>query len=391
MSEQSTTVALKRDDGFNATEMLFQPVKIGTLELKNRIVMAPMTRAMSPNGVPGEDVATYYRRRAEGGTGLIVTEGTFIPHWSAGHDENAPRFYGDDALAGWKRVVEEVHAAGGKIFPQLWHVGLVRKPKIEGADGVLDDDANSTQRLGPSGIIGGNGFPLEKVRAPARLTEIEEIIEAYAIAAAAAQRLGFDGLEVHGAHGYLIDQFLWDKTNIRDDRYGGDVARRSQFGADVIREIRRRVGSDFPIVLRLSTWKQQDYTAKLATTPEEWNAIVMPLAEAGVDAFHVSQRRFWEGEFGTDMNLAGWTKKLTGKPTITVGSLTLNNSMQEMMQGKDSAPEDNLARLYKGLERGDFDLVAIGRAMIANADWARRIRGGEELRAYTLSMLSSLE
>ena len=390
MSEQ-TTATLKRPDRFSTSEMLFQSVKIGPLELKNRIVMAPMTRAMSPKGVPGDDVAAYYRRRAEGGTGLIVTEGTFIPHWSAGHDENAPRFYGDDALAGWKHVVEEVHAAGGKIFPQLWHVGLVRKPKVEGADGVFENDASSTRRLGPSGIIGGNGLPLEKVREPATLKEIEEIIEAYGVAAEAAQRLGFDGLEVHGAHGYLIDQFLWDKTNLRDDRYGGDVARRSQFGADVIREIRRRVGSDFPVVLRISTWKEQDYTAKLAATPEEWNAIVTPLAEAGVDAFHVSQRRFWQGEFGTDMNLAGWTKKLTGKPTITVGSLTLNNSMQEMMKGMGSAPEDNLAPLYKSLERGDFDLVAIGRAMIANPDWASRIREGEELRAYTLSMLNSLE
>src|SRR5882724_9478699 len=131
MSEQTTTITLERHDRSKAKEMLFQPVKIGRLELKNRIVMAPMTRAMSPKGIPGIDVAKYYRRRAEGGTGLIITEGTFIPHWSAGHDENAPRFYGDDALAGWKHVVEEVHAAGGKIFPQLWHVGLVRKPTLE--------------------------------------------------------------------------------------------------------------------------------------------------------------------------------------------------------------------------------------------------------------------
>ncbi|PZV38787.1 NADH:flavin oxidoreductase [Mesorhizobium kowhaii] len=392
MSEQTTTITLERHDRSKAKDMLFQPVKIGTLELKNRIVMAPMTRAMSPKGVPGKNVAAYYRRRAEGGVGLIVTEGTFIPHWSAGHDENAPRFYGDDALAGWKHVVEEVHAAGGKIFPQLWHVGLVRKPVLEGAEGFFDGDPNDTKRLGPSGIIGGNGLPLEKVREPATQTEIEEIIEAYGIAAEAAQRIGFDGLEVHGAHGYLIDQFLWDKTNVRNDRYGGGgVAGRSQFGVDVIREIRRRVGPDFPIVLRISTWKQQDYKAKLATTPEEWNAIVTPLAEAGVDAFHVSQRRYWEGEFGTDMNLAGWTKKLTGKPTITVGSLTLNNSMMEMMEGKGSTPEDNLAPLYKSLERGDFDLVAVGRAMIANPDWASRIREGKQLRAYTISMLHSLE
>jgi len=366
-------------------------VKLGSLELKNRIVMAPMTRAMSPGGVPGENVAHYYRRRAEGGVGLIVSEGSFIPHWSASHDENAPRFYGDDALMAWKRVIEAVHAAGGRMFPQLWHVGLVRKPKVEGTGGVFDEDAEAAKRLGPSGIIGGNGLPLVQVRAPATELEIREIIEAYGNAAASAQQLGFDGVEVHGAHGYLIDQFLWAETNKRQDRYGGDRTKRSRFGAEIIQEIRHRVGPDFPVTLRLSTWKSQDYTARLATTPAEWAEIVNPFVEAGVDGFHLSQRRFWEGEFGTDLNLAGWTKKLTGKPTITVGSATLNNSMAEMMEGKDGEPENNLAPLYEALDRGDFDLVAVGRAFIANPDWPQRVRKGEPLRAYTRSMLTSLE
>ena len=256
--------------------------------------MAPMTRAKSPKGVPGADVAQYYRLHAEGGTGLIVTEGTFIPHWSAAHDDNAPAFYGDAALAGWKLVVDEVHAAGGRIFPQLWHVGQVPKPKVEGADGVFDTDEGSARRVGPSGMIGANGAPIAKLGMAATLQEIAEIIEAFGIAAESAQRLGFDGVELHGAHGYLIDQFLWAKTNLRDDQYGGDIARRSRFAADVIREIRRRVGPDFPVTVRLSTWKQQDYGAKLASSPEEWRDIVAPMVEAGVDAFHISQRRFWE-------------------------------------------------------------------------------------------------
>jgi hypothetical protein len=115
-------------------EILFKPTRIGGVDLPNRIAMAPMTRAMSPGGVPGENVARYYRRRAEGGVGLVITEGTFIPHPSAGHDQNAPRIYGDDALRGWTRVVKDVHGAGARIFAQLWHVGLVRKPQVEGAN-----------------------------------------------------------------------------------------------------------------------------------------------------------------------------------------------------------------------------------------------------------------
>src|SRR6201987_1025672 len=116
----------------DSLEILFKPTRIGGLDLRNRIAMAPMTRAMSPGGVPGENVARYYRRRAEGGVGLIITEGTFIPHPSAGHDENAPRIYGANALNGWRRVVEQVRDGGARIFAQLWHVGLVRKPQVDG-------------------------------------------------------------------------------------------------------------------------------------------------------------------------------------------------------------------------------------------------------------------
>ena len=379
---------------FNTTarslDLLFQETRIGGLTIKNRVAMAPMTRAMSPNGVPGEDVARYYRRRAEGGVGLIITEGAFIPHWSAGHDRNAPRFYGEDTIEGWSHVVREVHAAGARIFPQLWHVGLVRKPRVAGADSVFEQDETGEGRIGPSGIIGGNDLPLVQVRPPATVKEIRKIIEAYGVAAKTAQDLGFDGIEVHGAHGYLIDQFLWSKTNLRTDQYGGDHAGRARFAIEVVHEIRRRVGPTFPVTVRLSTWKQQDYTAKLAETPDEWAAIVVPLSEAGVDAFHISQRRYWEGEFGSDLNLAGWTKKITGKPTITVGSVTLNNSMIEMMQGFGGSPVDNLDRLLSGFERGECDMVAVGRAMIANPDWVKRVRKGEPLTPYAVDMLKTL-
>ena len=371
-------------------EVLFTPTRIGSLELRNRIAMAPMTRAMSRGGVPGEDVARYYRRRAEGGVGLIITEGTFIPHPSAGNDENAPRIYGDDALNGWRRVVEQVHDAEGRIFAQLWHVGLVRKRHVDGVGSLFDDGPVGDNRFSPSGIIGGNDLPLERVGRPATLDEIRGAIAAYGEAARTAKALGFDGVEIHGAHGYLIDQFLWDQTNRRKDEYGGDIGRRTRFAAEVVQEIRQKVGPEFPVVMRLSSWKQQDYSARLATSPEEWAAIVRPLARAGVDAFHLSQRRYWEGELGTEANLATWTKKLSGKPTITVGSITLDNSMLEMMRGEGSLPENNLAPLLARLERGDFDLVAVGRALIANPDWPHRVRNGTPLVPYSLNMLQSL-
>ncbi|WP_340268476.1 NADH:flavin oxidoreductase [Sphingobium mellinum] len=366
-------------------------MKIGALDLPNRIVMAPMTRSFSPRGIPGQNVADYYRRRAEGGVGLIVTEGTWIPHWSASNDPNVPAFYGDEALAGWKRVVDDVHAAGGRIVPQLWHVGQVTK--ADASEGEASANATAARQVGPSGMVGSLGKRVEQAGMPATQQEIDEISEAFVIAAETAQRLGFDGVEIHAAHGYLLDQFFWSETNLRDDHYGGrDLSQRTRVATDIVREMRRRVRADFPIIMRISQWKQQDYDAYLAHTPAELESFVAPLAQAGVDVFHCSQRRFWEGEFGTDLNAAGWVKKLTGKPTITVGSVTLQ---QEFMAtfGETSKRESNLDKLCEMLERGDFDLVAVGRALIVDPDWTEKIRRGaeDELRPFSPDLLTRLE
>ena len=273
-----------------AMDILFRPFDGGGLRLPNRIVMAPMTRCFSPGGVPGENVAAYYRRRAEGGVGLIVTEGAWIPHWAASNDDSAPRFHGEDALAGWKRVVEQVHGAGGRIAPQLWHVGLSRKPDVEN---LYVQQTDYSRAVSPSGILDiGN-----KVSEPMAEAEIEAVAAAYAQAAADAERLGFDGVELHGAHGYLIDQFFWAETNWRADRYGGDQVARTRFAVEVVRAIRARVARDFPLIFRFSQWKLQDYAARMIDTPAGLEAFLAPLVDAGVDVFHCSQRRFWLPEF----------------------------------------------------------------------------------------------
>lgn len=372
------------------TDILFSPFRIGSLELANRIVMAPMTRCFSPNGVPGPDVAAYYRRRAENDVGLIITEGTWIPHPSASNEPNAPRFYGEDALAGWKHVVDEVHAAGGKIMPQLWHVGQTGKTELEGL--YTDTDTGVTRQIGPSGMVGSLGVPVHRGADPATQEEIDAVSQAYVTAAVSACELGFDGVELHAAHGYLFDQFFWHETNLRDDTYGGDLAARTRFAADIIRGIRRNTRPDFPIVLRISQWKLHDYAAKLANTPEELAAFLEPLTDAGVDIYHCSQRRFWEGEFGTDLNLAGWVKKLSGKPTITVGSVSLQRDLLETIIGEASQTAGNVGLLLERMERGDFDLVAVGRALIADPEWPAKIRRGaeSEVNAYAPEQLTEL-
>lgn len=349
--------------------------------------MAPMTRCFSPGGVPGRDVAQYYARRAEGGVGLIITEGAWIPHRHAANEESAPRFYGEDALAGWKAVVDAVHRAGGRIMPQLWHVGLVEKPDIEN----LYEASASAEGASPSGYI----KPGAKVTEGIGEREIADIIEAYATAAAAAQAIGFDGVEIHGAHGYLIDQFFWEATNKRSDGWGGAARSRARFGAEVVRAMRARVGAKFPIIFRFSQWKLQDYAARLAETPDELAEYLEPLTDAGVDIFHASQRRFWESEFaGSDMNLAGWSRRLTGKPSITVGSVGLNQELLETMFDVDVAAVDqtHFARLMAMIETGEADLVAVGRGLIADPDWPGKIRAGrpDQLLPYRREALATL-
>jgi 2,4-dienoyl-CoA reductase-like NADH-dependent reductase (Old Yellow Enzyme family) len=358
-----------------STGALFQPFQLQGLALQNRIVMAPMTRSHSPEGVPGAEVAAYYRRRAEGGVGLIITEGTFVDHPVAGFDPKVPRFYGEQALAGWRRVAEQVHAAGGRIFPQLWHVGMVVSPGQELKPGV--------KPISPSGMT---------------QADIDAVIEAFAKGAQSAKDLGFDGVELHGAHGYLIDQFFWGGTNERTDKYGGDLVSRTRFAAEIIGEVRRRVGPDFPVVLRYSQWKLQDYEAKLARTPEELDRFLRPLVDAGVDAFHCSTRRFWEPEFSqsdlnsADLNLAGWTKKLTGKPSITVGSVTLNEDVMTSFGTANTAEVTGIDNLLDRLDRNEFDLVAIGRSLIVNPGWPEIVRTGalNELQPFNRSALGEL-
>jgi 2,4-dienoyl-CoA reductase-like NADH-dependent reductase (Old Yellow Enzyme family) len=344
---------------------LFTPFAIKGLALPNRIVMAPMTRNQSPGGVPGDDVVGYYRRRAEYGVGLIVTEGTVIAHPASSGSPRVPRFHGDDALAGWARVARAVHEAGGRIMPQLWHVGMARKPGSE--------PNPEAPPIGPSGLdLGG-----AKVSEPLTNLEVTGVIDAYAQGAADALRLGFDGIELHGAHGYLIDQFFWEKTNRRADAYGGDLVARTRFAVEVVKACRRRTSPEFPIVLRFSQWKLQEYDAKLVRTPDELARFLAPLVDAGVDAFHCSTRRFWLPEFdGSGLNLAGWTKKVTGKPTITVGSVGLDNDFVSSLREGKPAGNAGFEAVVGMIQRGDVDLVAVGRALLVDPAWAAKIRGG---------------
>ncbi|MEU3355094.1 NADH:flavin oxidoreductase [Streptomyces sp. NPDC037389] len=341
-----------------AARLLGRPLSLGDVTLANRMVMAPMTRRFSPGGVPGEDVAAYYARRAAGGVGLIITEGTYVARDAAAAYDSVPHFHGEEALAGWARVAEWVHEAGGRIMPQLWHTGVAR-PDGAAPLGVPADTPSGTD-------LDGRPHGKEMTQA-----DIDAVVGAFARAAADAERAGFDGVELHGAHGYLIDTFLWRGTNKRTDAYGGDQASRARFASEIVAAVRAAVSPGFPVVLRLSQWKAEHYDARIAETPQELERLLAPLAAAGVDAFHASTRRYWLPEFeDSDLNFAGWTKKLTGKPTITVGSVGLDQEFRGVRSGgPDHAGVTGIEPLLDRLERDEFDAVAIGRALISDAEW----------------------
>lgn len=365
-------------------DILFRPLQVGTMNVPNRIVMAPMTRTSAPNGIPGRPNADYYRRRAEGGVGLILSEGTVIERPSSSNEPNVPHFYGSAALAGWGLVVDAVHGAGGRMGPQLWHTGSTL-----GSGGWEP----SLPVESPSALL-GPGHP----RGEAMSEEaIADTVTAFAAAAAEARALGFDTVELHGAHGYLIDQFFWSETNLRTDRYGGaSIRERSRFAAEVIAAVRHAVGPDFPLILRVSQWKQQDFAARLAETPALMTDWLLPLVEAGVDALHCSQRRFWEPEFpeidGEDgLNFAGWAKKLTGAVTISVGSVGLSGDFMTAFSG-GSSTSVGIDRLVSRMERDEFDLIAVGRALISDPQWVAKVRTGhtDALKGFDASALNEL-
>ena len=350
---------------------LFTSFNSKNLSLSNRVVMAPMTRQFSPNGIPTSDVAGYYKRRAQGGTGLIITEGTTVNDKVATMDANIPQFHGEEALTGWKHVVSEVHQANGKIMPQLWHVGMARV-----AEKAPYPELPSA---GPSGLF----KPGKQGAEPMTVQHIEAVIQAFADAASDAKAIGMDGVEIHGAHGYLIDEFFWPATNERSARFGGKtLVERSRFAVEILKAARAAVGEDFTLIIRLSQWKQQEYTARLAETPEEMQCWLGALSDAGADIFHCSQRRFWEPEFeGSSLNFAGWAKKLTGKPSISVGSVGLaSDFIESLAQGKSSelAAEQSLENLAKRVADGEFDLIAVGRALLQDPNWVAKLEQGRD-------------
>jgi len=361
---------------------LFTPFQIGKLTLRNRFILPAMQRELSPGGVPSVEMAEYYRRRIEGGLSLIIGEATAINHPSSTHYTKYARLHGP-ALDGWKRVLESVKGAGGHLFVQLWHQGAVRKEGL----GPHPD----VRSLSPSGFI----HVADRNGLAATQEQLAEIRESFVEAAQTAKTLGFDGIEIHGAHGYLLDQFLWHETNQRDDNYGGTLAARLTYPCEVVRAVRAAIGPAMPISFRMSQWKERKFDTKIAQSPSELALVTAALRDAGVDIFHASTRRFWIPEFeGSDRSYPGWVKSTTDAPVIAVGSVGLDNDIMSSLHGEDVASTGvgGLAELVRRFSAKEFDLIAVGRAALGDPDWVNKVRDGRftELKPFKREELAFL-
>ncbi len=347
---------------------LFDPIQAGDLHLANRIAMAPLTRNRSPRAVPRDITATYYAQRAS--AGLLITEGTAITHQGQGYSD-VPGLYGTEQLDGWKRVTQAVHARGGKIVTQLWHVGRVSHTALqpEGGAPVAPSAVRAQSQTYLVDAASGQGqfVPTSEPRALAA-EELPDIVHAFAAAARnAVQTAGFDGVEIHGANGYLLDQFLKDGANQRKDDYGGGIANRVRLMVEVTRAVVDAIGGG-RVGIRLSPVTPANDIHDSDPQPL-FEHLARELAPLGLAFIHVIE------------GATGGPREVEGRPFDYAafknayrsaggrGAWMVNNGYD-----RDMAQE--------ALASGRADIVAFGRAFISNPDLVERLRRGAPLNAW---------
>lgn len=331
---------------------LFEPYKLGALTLANRAVMAPLTRNRAVEGlVPGPQAAEYYGQRAS--AGLLITEATQVSAQAQGY-QDTPGLYTKEQIAGWRKVTDRVHQQGGHIFAQLWHVGRVSHTSLQ---------PGGAAPVGPSAItartktfVGGQFAEVSEPRALA-LEEIPAIIDSFRQAAANAIEAGFDGVEIHGANGYLLDQFARDGSNKRTDAYGGSIENRARLMLEVAKAMADEIGPD-KVGIRISPVSPANDSSDSNPQPL-FDHIVDGLSALKLVYLHVV-----EGATGGPRDIAPFDYR--GLRKRFGGTYIANNSY-------------DLALAEKTLAAGDADLIAFGKAFIANPDLVERLKAGAAL------------
>jgi len=348
---------------------LLEPAQLNQLRLRNRAVLAPMTRVSAePEGQPNELMRDYYQAFAEGGFGLLITEGTYTDiAYSQGY-LNQPGLATEAQRDSWKPIVSAVHQAGAAIIAQLMHGGAQTQGNIHHARHV------APSAVQPAGMqltfYSGEG----PYATPAEMSEeeIREAIDGFAQAARHARDAGFDGVELHGANGYLIHEFMTAEFNQRSDRWGGDYKERLAFPLAVIDAVRASVGEDFVVGMRLSQGMVTDSRLKWEGGVEEAKVRLSTLADAGLDYLHITEYDVGAPAFAEGPTLSAIAKASVSIPVIGNGNVTTGEQAQKL------------------LDDGELDLVAIGKAALANHDWPLRVRDGDEMTEFDYAMFSPM-
>ncbi|WP_269082483.1 NADH:flavin oxidoreductase [Aneurinibacillus tyrosinisolvens] len=346
---------------------LLSEIQIGNMKLKNRIGLAPMTRvSASDDGQATELMLRYYESFAKGGFGFLITEGAYPDEaYSPGY-LNQSGIANEKHATAWKRVTDAVHQAGSKIIVQLMHAGAQQQ-----------ENPYKNGSIGPSAVrvkgekvpaYGGEG-PFDT---PKEMTkeDIQDVIRGFANAAKLAKDAGFDGVEIHGANGYLLDEFLTDYLNQRTDEYGGSTENRARILIEVAQAVREAVGSDFVVGIRISQGKVSDYKHKWAGAEKDAEIIFSSLSKAGLDYIHVTEYDATRPAFeGTELTLAALAKKYGSVPVIANGNL------------EDPEKAERL------LKSGEADLITLGKGALANHDWPQRVVKGGPLQEFDPKVL----
>jgi 2,4-dienoyl-CoA reductase-like NADH-dependent reductase (Old Yellow Enzyme family) len=350
-------------------EHLYSSIQIGKLTLSNRLAVAPMTRiSATDDGLVTDDMIRYYERYARGGYGLIFTEGTYTDSsYSQGY-LHQPGIASDSQAESWRPVVTAVHEQGSKIILQLMHAGALSQGN-NWREGAVAPSA-----VAPRGeqmaFYRGEG-PYETPREMTR-DEIAEVVRTFTDAAVRARNLGFDGIEVHGANGYLLDQFLTDYTNRRTDEYGGSTEHRVRLTAEILASIRKAVGEDYTVGIRISQAKVNDYDHKWANGEDDARVIFGALAQAGADYIHTAEYDATAPAFGEGESLAALAGKFSGLPVIANGNLGEATKAHALIASEEA------------------EVVALGKSALANPDWPERVRARDELQEFDPQLLQPL-
>ena len=341
---------------------LFDPLRLGAVDAPNRVVMAPLTRGRADaDGVPQPLMVDYYRQRA--GAGLIISEATGISRQGLGWVD-APGIWNDAQVAGWKPVTQAVHDAGGRIVLQLWHMGRLVHPDFLGGEAPV----SSSDRQAPGGVrtyLSSGKRADYAVPRPLSAAEINDIVAAYAQAARNAMRAGLDGVQVHSANGYLIDQFLRDNCNARSDEYGGSIANRLRFLAEVVDAVIGAIGAERTAVRFSPNGESQG--ADDSDPQSLFTAAAAMLEGRGIAFLELREQRP-DGTFGrTDVPMVSpYIRQVFTGPLVLNGDYSRTHALEEVASGR-------------------ADAIAFGRAFIANPDLVERLRADAPIAESDMS------